>query len=95
MQTNFNTYSDVNEDGCVTVVKKAKRALMTYEDIGEAAFGEFGRSLISWVLYESDVRFIFHFRRRPFEVVVRIDHAIERNVDVIIRRYYDSNDVVG
>tara|TARA_X000000368_G_scaffold324631_1_gene261707 strand:- start:3768 stop:5543 length:1776 start_codon:yes stop_codon:yes gene_type:complete len=51
MQTNFNTYSDVNEDGCVTVVKKAKRALMTYEDIGEAAFGEFGRSLISWVLY--------------------------------------------
>lgn len=51
MRTNFNTYSDVNEDGSVTVVKKARRALTTYEDIGEAAFGEFGRSLISWVLY--------------------------------------------
>ena len=25
MQTNFNTYSDVNEDGCVTVVKKKRR----------------------------------------------------------------------
>ena len=71
---------------------------MTYEDIGEAAFGEFGRSLISWVLHAELVgtsRFIFHFRRRPFEVVVRIDDAIERNIDVIIRRYYDSNDVVG
>ena len=51
MRTNFNTYSDENEDGSVTVVKKARRALTTYEDIGEAAFGEFGRSLISWVLY--------------------------------------------
>ena len=51
MRTNFNTYSDVNEDGAVQVVKKARRALTTYEDIGEAAFGEFGRSLISWVLY--------------------------------------------
>jgi vesicular inhibitory amino acid transporter len=51
MRTNFNTYSDANEDGAVQVVKKARRALTTYEDIGEAAFGEFGRSLISWVLY--------------------------------------------
>ena len=40
MRTNFNTYSDVNEDGSVTVVKKARRALTTYEDIGEAAFGD-------------------------------------------------------
>jgi vesicular inhibitory amino acid transporter len=51
MRSNFNTYSDKNEDGNVTVVKRARRALTTYEDIGEAAFGDFGRSLISWVLY--------------------------------------------
>jgi hypothetical protein len=28
-----------------------RRPLLSYEDVGEAAFGDFGRGFITWVLY--------------------------------------------